>query len=81
MNSDPNEIAGKNQPEDGNAQDLNLTNSNTSLAKQMPKEADSPTMSDNVTSVGNDNLSQSVMNDSEINPEYCDAADPTFETL
>jgi hypothetical protein len=38
-------------------------------------------MSDNATSAGNDNLTQSVVNGSEINPEYGDAADPTFETL
>ena len=81
MNSDPNQKAGKSQPEDVNDQDLNMTNSDASLARQTPKEPDSPTMSDNVTSAGNDNLTQSVMNGSEINPEYGDAADPTFETL
>ena len=81
MNSDQNQKAGKNQPEDGNDQDLNLTNNDASLARQTPKQADSPTMSDNGTSGGNDNLTQSVMNGSEINPEYGDAADPTFETL
>src|SRR4028118_1128622 len=81
MNSNPNPKAGKNQPEDGNDQDLYLTNSDASLARQTPKQADTPTMSDNATSAGNDNLTQSVMNGREINPEYGDAADPTFETL
>jgi len=38
-------------------------------------------MSDNATTVASNNLTQSVMNGSEINPEYGDAADPTFETF
>lgn len=81
MNSDPSQKAAKSQSEDGNDQDLNPTNNNASLARQTPKEVDSPTMSDNATSAANDNLTRSVMNGNEINPQYGDAADPTFETL
>jgi hypothetical protein len=69
------------QPEDGNDKELNLTNSDATLADRVPKQADSPSMSDNATTAGSDNLTQSVMNGSEINPEYGDAADPTFETI
>ncbi len=81
MSSDPNQKARKSQPEDGNDQDLNLTNNDASLIRETHREANSPTMSDNAASASNGNLTQSVMNGSEINPEYGDAADPTFETL
>jgi hypothetical protein len=81
MNTDPNQQQRKRQPEDGNEQSLNLTNSDATLADQPPKQPDSPTISDNATAATSDNLTQSVMNGSEINPEYGDAADPTFETL
>lgn len=81
MNTDPNQQPVKQQSEDADKKDINLTNSNATLTEQTPKQADSPTMSDNATSAGNDNLTQSVINGSEINPEYGDAADPTFETL
>jgi hypothetical protein len=80
MNTDPNQQL-KRQPEDGDKHELNLTSSNATLADQTPKQADAPTMSDNATAVMSDNLTQSVMNGSEINPEYGDAADPTFETM
>jgi hypothetical protein len=80
MNTDPNQQL-KRQPEDGDKHELNLTSSNATLADQTPKQADAPTMSDNATAVMSDNLTQSVMNGSEINPEYGDAADPTFEAM
>jgi hypothetical protein len=80
MNTDPNQQL-KRQPEDGDKHELNLTNSNATLADQTAKQADAPTMSDNATAVMSDNLTQSVMNGSEINPEYGDAADPTFEAM
>lgn len=81
MNTDPNQQPVKQQSEDADKKDINLTNSNATLTEQTPKQADTPSMSDNATSAGNDNLTQSVINGSEINPEYGDAADPTFETL
>jgi hypothetical protein len=80
MAIDPNELL-KKQPENGSENDLNLTNSDATLANKTPQQPDAPTMSDNATSAGNDNLTQSVMNGSELNPEYENAADPTFETL
>jgi hypothetical protein len=80
MNTDPKQVVTR-QPEDGDGRELNLTNSDATLVDQTPKQADSPTMSDNATSAASDNLTQSVMNGSEINPEYGDAADPTFETI
>ena len=79
MNTDPNDS--KKQPENGTNQDLNLTNSDATLVNQLPKQADTPSMSDNATSAGSNNLTQSVINGSELNPEYGDAADPTFETM
>ena len=81
MNTDPKEQTAKRQPEDGDKKDLNLTNSDATLSGQTNKVPDSPAMSDNATSAASDNLTQSVMKGSEINPEYGDAADPTFETL
>ena len=81
MNNNVNESTGPRQPEDGNDKDLNATNSDATLSPQTLKQADAPTMSDNATTASSDNLTQSVMNGSEINPEYGDAADPTFETL
>ena len=72
----------KKQPEDGNSQDLNLTNNDASLQnignRQQP---DAPTMNDGAVNVNSDNLTQSISKGSEVNPEYGDAADPTFETL
>jgi hypothetical protein len=81
MNTEPNENQAKKQPEDGSEEDLNLTNSDATLANQTPKQADAPTMTDNATNVGTGNLTQSVMNGSEINPEYGDSADPAFEKM
>jgi hypothetical protein len=81
MNTDPNTNKRKQQPEDGDDKELNLTNSDASLVKQAPKQADASTISDNSTTAASDHLTQSVMSGSEINPEYGDAADPTFETL
>ncbi len=81
MNTDPNKQQGARQPEDGDEKELNLTNSDATLAEQTPKQPDAPTMSDNATAAASDDLTQSVINGSEINPEYGDAADPTFETL
>ena len=79
MNNDPNNEP--KQPEDGTNEDLNLTNSDASLAHQPARQPDAPGMSDNATTAASDNLTQSIANGSEINPEYGDAADPTFETL
>ena len=81
MSTDPNVSRPARQPEDGNDKELHLTDSDATLSNQPPKQPDSPGMSDNATSVANDNLTQSVMNGSEINPEYGDSADPTFETI
>ena len=81
MNTDPGQQQGKAQPEDGDDKELNLTNSDATLAADTPKQADAPSMMDNATTAASDNLTQSVMNGSEINPEYGDSADPTFETL
>lgn len=81
MNTDKNQQTEKAQPEDGDKKDLNLTNTNATLADQTTRMPDAPAMNDNATSAASDNLTQSVMDGSEINPEYGDAADPTFETL
>lgn len=81
MNTDPNQQRQTPQPEDGDDKELNLTNSHPTLAGQPSKQPDSPTMSDNATTAANDDLTHSVMNGSEVNPEYGDAADPMFETL
>jgi len=81
MNNDPNKYKVPAQPEDGNDHELNATNSDATLTSQTLKQADSPTMSENATTAASDNLTQSVMNGSEINPEYGDSADPTFETI
>lgn len=81
MNTNPKQQPAKKQPEDGDKNDLNLTNSDATLVNQTPEAPDSPTMRDNATSAASDNLTQSVMNVSEINPEYGDAADPTFEKI
>ena len=78
MNIDP---TNKKQPEDGNDEELNLTNNDATLKSRTPSQADSPTMSDNATSAASENLTQSAMKDGEVNPEYGDSADPTFETL
>jgi hypothetical protein len=81
MNNNSNAVSPRRQPEDGNDKELNLTNSDATLANRDLNPADSPSMSDNATTAASDNLTQSVMNGSEVNPEYGDAADPTFETL
>lgn len=81
MNTDPKQSYTTRQPEDGNDKELNLTNSDATLADQTPRQPDAPAMNDNATTAASDNLTQSVMNGSEINPEYGDAADPAFETL
>jgi len=81
MNNDPNQNNLKSQPEDGSSEDLNLTNSDASLKSRTPTQADAPTMSDNATSAANENLTQSAMKDGEVNPEFGDSADPTFEML
>jgi hypothetical protein len=81
MNNDINEQPGKKQPENGGEEELNLTNSDATLANETPKQPDAPTMTDNATNAGSDNLTQSVMNGSEINPEYGDSADPAFEKI
>lgn len=81
MSIDPNETSRPKRPEDGNDEDLNLTNSDATLAKQTPKQADASIINDNATTATSNNLTQSVMNGSEINPEYGDSADPTFETI
>jgi hypothetical protein len=81
MNTDPNSSRLPRQPEEGNDKELLLTDSDATLSSQPAKQPDSASMSYNATAAANDNLTQSVMNGSEINPEYGDAADPTFETL
>jgi hypothetical protein len=70
------------QPEEGSDKDLNLTNNDASLLRTGERQQpDAPTMTDNAVNVNNDNLTQSASKGSELNPEYGDAADPTFETL
>lgn len=81
MNDDIKPASENKQPEDGTDKDLNLTNRDATLAKRTSKQPDATSMSDNATSAANDNLTQSISAGSEINPEYGDAADPTFETI
>ena len=70
------------QPEEGSDQDLNLTNNDASLLRTGERQQpDAPTMNDSAANVGSENLTQSALSDGEVNPEYGDAADPTFETL
>ncbi len=79
--NNPDQNNPKRQPEDGNDKELNLTNIDASLKTRTPTQPDAPTMSDNATSVANENLTQSAMKDGEVNPEFGDSADPTFEML
>jgi hypothetical protein len=81
MNTDPNSSNRGRQPEEGNDKELHLTDSDATLSNQPAKQPDSASMSDNATTVASNNLTQSIMDGSEINPEYGDSADPTFETL
>ena len=81
MNTDPNQPKGAKQPEDGNEQDLNLTNSDATLTHHGVKQPDAPSLSDQADTATSENLTQSITTGSEINPEYGDAEDPTFETL
>jgi len=70
------------QPEQGSEQDFNLTNNDASLFRQGNRQQpDAPTMNDSASNVNSENLTQSASKDGEVNPEYGDAADPTFETL
>jgi hypothetical protein len=70
------------QPEDGSDKDLNLTNSDASLQNiGNPQQPDATSMNDGAASVASENLTQSVMGHGEVNPEYGDAADPTFESM
>ena len=72
----------KQQPEDGSDKELNLTNKDASLFRTGERQQpDAHTMNDSAANVNSDNLTQSASKGSEINPEYGDAADPTFETL
>ena len=81
MSIEPNETSKQRQPANGNNDNLNLTNSDATLARQTPKPADASLINVNATTATSDNLTQSVTNGSEINPEYGDSADPTFETI
>ncbi len=70
------------QPKDGSDKDVNLTNNDASLLRTGERQQpDAPTMNDSAANINSDNLTQSASKGSEINPEYGDAADPTFETL
>ena len=80
MNTDPDQ-QGKKQPEDGKKDDLNLTNRDATLKDNPPKQPDAASMNDNAATATSDNLTQSIRGGSEINPEYGDAEDPTFEKL
>jgi hypothetical protein len=82
MFKDPKEPSRTKQPEDGTKEDLNLTNNDASLINNQPtQQPDAATMSDQAGYNAMDNMNQSALNGDEINPEYGDAADPTFETL
>ena len=81
MNNNLDQNSAKPQPEDGSDKELNLTNNDATLKSRTPTQADAPTMSDNATNVANENLTQSALKDGEVNPEFGDAADPTFEML
>ncbi|HVK97019.1 MAG TPA: hypothetical protein VM368_04335 [Flavisolibacter sp.] len=71
------------QPENSTNEDLNLTNRDASLVNiQQHQQVDAPIMSDSAdTEAVNDNLSQSTLRGDNIDPEYGDDADPTFEAL
>lgn len=70
------------QPEEGSDKELNMTNNDASLSRQGNRQQpDAPTMNDSAANVNSENLTQSAREDGEVNPEYGDAADPTFETL
>ena len=72
----------KKQPEEGSDKELNLTNNDASLIRQGDRQQpDALTMNDSAANVNSENLTQSAREDGEVNPEYGDAADPTFETL
>jgi hypothetical protein len=73
----------KAQPEQGGKEDLNLTNRDASLGHSGERRQPDPaSMSDQAGSdMVNGNLSQSGTSSGERNPEYGDAADPTFETM
>ena len=83
MQQDPKEPQRNQQPENGTNQDLNLTNNDASLVNnERNRQPDASTLNDQAsTEAVNGNLTQSAMEGDEINPEYGDAADPTFETL
>jgi hypothetical protein len=83
MKQDPKENPRAKQPEEGTNADQNLTNNDaTLLNNNRNRQPDAPTMNDQASSDAiNDNLIQSARKGDEINPEYGDAADPTFETL
>ena len=83
MKQDPG-IPGRNQqPEDGTNEDLNLTNRDATLVNNTRNRTpDAATMSDQAGADAlNDNLTASPSKGDEINPEYGDAADPTFEAM
>jgi hypothetical protein len=82
MQQDPNQQRNK-QPEEGTKEDLNATNSDASLIRGgNSSQPDAPVFSDSAsTKIVNYNLTGSAAKGDEINPEYGDAADPTFETL
>jgi hypothetical protein len=83
MQYDPKEPPRNKQPENSTNEDLNLTNNDASLVNNdHNRQPDASTMSDQAGSDGvNDNLTQSALRGDDINPEYGDSADPTFETL
>jgi hypothetical protein len=83
MQQDPKEPRRGKQPEDGTNEDLNLTNNDaTLLNNERNRQPDAATISDQAgADTVNDNMMQSARKGDEINPEYGDAADPTFETL
>jgi hypothetical protein len=82
MKQDPKDPRSK-QPEDGTNEDLNLTNSDASLVNNdRNRQVDAATMNDQSSQDNvNGNMDQSALRGDEINPEYGDAADPTFETI
>lgn len=77
----PNNEKRSRQPDDGKEKELNLTNSDATLANNLMRQPDTPFISDHAASAASDHLSQSAMKGYEINPEYANTAAPAFETL
>lgn len=81
-NSNNEAVPKRTQPYEGSDQDLNLTNSDASLLKMGDhKQPDATSMNDGAASVDSEKLTQTAMGDGGVNPEFGNAAEPTFEAI